>query len=75
MAKRKPNKVLLAVIGGLHLLITAAAWRDLNGRRPEQVRGSKMLWRILSALNTGGSLAYLVIGRKSAAPNLSQPIH
>jgi hypothetical protein len=69
MAERKPNKVVLAVIGGLHLLITTAAWRDLKRRRPEQIRGSKTLWRILTALNTGGSLAYLVIGRKSPAVN------
>jgi hypothetical protein len=69
MAKRKPNKVLLAVFGGLHLLVTAAAWRDLKSRRPDQIRGSKTLWRILSALNTAGSLAYLLIGRKSPAPS------
>ena len=69
MAKRKPNKFLLAVFGVLHLFITAAAWRDLRRRRPEQIRGSKTLWRILSALNTGGSVAYLVIGRKPSSPN------
>jgi len=67
MAKRKPNKVLLAVVGFVHLLVTAAAWRDIRGRRPEQIRGSKTLWRIVSAANTGGSLAYLLIGRKPSA--------
>lgn len=49
-----------------HILVTAATWRDLNRRPSSQVRGSKRLWRIVSAANTMGSVAYLVIGRKSS---------
>jgi hypothetical protein len=47
-----------------HILITAATWRDLKRRPSSQVRGSKRIWRIVSAANTLGSLAYLVAGRK-----------
>lgn len=49
-----------------HILVTAATWRDLRRRPSSQVRGSKRLWRIASAANTLGSVAYLVIGRKSS---------
>jgi hypothetical protein len=49
-----------------HILVTAVTWRDLKRRPSSQVRGSKRLWRIVSAANTLGSLAYLVIGRKSS---------
>lgn len=48
-----------------HILVTAATWRDLKRRPSSQVRGSKRLWRIVSAVNTMGSVAYLVFGRKS----------
>jgi hypothetical protein len=50
-----------------HLLVTALTWRDLKGRPDEQVWGSKSLWRWVSALNTLGSVAYWVVGRKGPA--------
>jgi hypothetical protein len=53
------------MIGAAHLLVTAATWRDLSRRPANRVRGSKALWRVASAANTGGSVAYFLIGRKS----------
>lgn len=47
-----------------HAAITTITWRDIARRADGQVRGSKKAWRIASALNTGGSLAYLVAGRR-----------
>ncbi len=47
-----------------HVVVTALVWRDLASRPPQAVRGSKNLWRLLSAMNTGGSLAYLLVGRR-----------
>jgi hypothetical protein len=47
-----------------HTVVTALVWRDLAHRPDARVRGGKNLWRTLSALNTGGSLAYLLIGRR-----------
>jgi hypothetical protein len=66
MAKTAPSRPLMAVIGVAHLIITALTWRDLCRRPPELVRGSKLIWRIASAANTGGSLAYLLFGRRRA---------
>jgi hypothetical protein len=47
-----------------HILVTSLVWRDLRGRNDEEVRGSKRLWRVASALNMSNSLAYLAVGRR-----------
>jgi hypothetical protein len=60
----KPSNSLLVLILGAHLLITAATWCDLRRRPTSQLRGNKRLWRLASALNTSGSLAYLLVGRR-----------
>jgi hypothetical protein len=47
-----------------HVVVTAFTWRDLRHRPEDQVRGSKRIWRLVSALNTLGSLAYWLFGRQ-----------
>lgn len=66
--KPKPLLVVLAYIGVFHVPITALTWRDLNSRSDAQVRGRKTLWRIFSALNTTGSVAYWLFGRRQPSP-------
>jgi len=41
------------------------AFRDLARRSDEQVRGPKVLWRVLIGLNPGNSLAYWAFGRRA----------
>jgi hypothetical protein len=65
-AKGKPNKVVLAAIAIVHVTIMTLTWRDLRSRPEAQVRGPKMLWRVASALNTTGSAAYWLFGRRRA---------
>jgi hypothetical protein len=65
--KRKPNKVVLAVIAVVHVAVTALTWRDLRRRSATDVRGSKKAWRVASAMNTGGSAAYWIFGRRRAS--------
>ena len=60
--ERKPNPVVFVLIG--HALIATVTWRDIQRRPAEQVRGSKTLWRTLSAVNTLGSAGYWLIGRR-----------
>jgi hypothetical protein len=60
--ERKSNRILLFVIG--HVLVAAWTWRDIRQRPAQQVRGSKALWRVLSAVNTLGSVSYWLIGRR-----------
>jgi hypothetical protein len=47
-----------------HTAITAVTWRDIQRRPVDQMRGSKRLWRVASAVNTIGSVAYVAVGRK-----------
>lgn len=70
--KRKPNKSVLAAIGAAHLGIVAWTWRDIRRQPAEQIRGSKRLWRLLSAVNTGGSVTYWLIGRRRGRPSSNQ---
>ena len=61
----QPGLVLPALAG--HALLTALVWRDIDRRSPAELRGSKALWRWLTAMNTGNHLAYLLIGRRRNA--------
>jgi hypothetical protein len=64
--KRKPNKLVLAIIGVVHLTAVTLTWRDLRSRPAAQVRGPKRIWQVASALNTSGSVAYWLFGRRRA---------
>ena len=65
-ANRKPNKLVFVVIGVVHLSVMTLTWRDLRSRPAAQVRGNKKIWRAASALNTNGSAAYWLFGRRRA---------
>ena len=65
-AQRKPNKLVLAVIAVVHLTAVTLTWRDLRSRPAAQVRGPKRIWQAASALNTSGSAAYWLFGRRRA---------
>jgi hypothetical protein len=65
-AQRKPNKLVLAIIAVVHLTAVTLTWRDLRSRPAAQVRGPKRIWQVASALNTSGSVAYWLFGRRRA---------
>jgi hypothetical protein len=65
-AKGKPNRVVLAIVAVVHLTVMTLTWRDLRSRPAGQVRGNKKIWRVASALNTTGSAAYWLFGRRRA---------
>ncbi len=58
-----------AVVGAavVQLTLLAAAQIDITRRPKEQIRGAKLLWRILVLVNFIGPIAYFVIGRKRSA--------
>ena len=64
--KRKPNKLVLATVAVVHLTVMTLTWRDLRARPTGQVRGNKRIWQVASALNTTGSAAYWLFGRRRA---------
>lgn len=51
-----------ALVG--HILLTALVWRDIDRRDPSELRGSKNLWRVVTALNTGNHAVYWLVGRR-----------
>jgi hypothetical protein len=63
-AKRKPSKLVVAAIAAVHLTAVTLTWRDLRSRSAGQVRGPKKVWQAASALNTTGSVAYWLFGRR-----------
>lgn len=72
-AGRKPDKRILAAIGVVHVTAVALTWRDLRSRSAEQVRGDKKAWQTASALNTLGSAAYWLFGRRGTAGSTRRP--
>ena len=57
-----PRTVLLAL--AVHAALTTLVWRDIAGRSRSELRGSPTLWRVLTALNSGNHLLYLLVGRR-----------
>jgi len=60
---QKTRVVILAV--AVQGAIAALTLRDINKRPKEAIRGPKRLWRLLGTLNTTGSAAYWIVGRKA----------
>ena len=62
--RRPPRPEILAPALLSHLVMTALVWRDIGRRDPSELRGSKTIWRVLTALNTGNHLLYYLVGRR-----------
>jgi hypothetical protein len=60
------KKVIVAVLV-VHLLLAKLTWRDLRRRPDAAVRGKKRVWRFASSVNTTGSVAYWLFGRRQIA--------
>jgi hypothetical protein len=63
MRWRNPRTVLIVVVLVVWAIVTPFTWRDLRRRSPDQIRGSKWMWRVASS-NLTGSIAYFLFGRK-----------
>ncbi len=64
MKNSRPSPLVLTLAGSAHLLVNTLVWRDLTRRDAAAVRGSKTLWRVLTAPNSGNGLLYLLVGRR-----------
>jgi len=58
---------LVSILTG-HVIFASVTWRDIKRQPAGQVRGSKTLWRILSSVNSLGSVGYWLIGRRYGKP-------
>jgi hypothetical protein len=62
--RSRPKRTALAALVLAEAGLAALTWRDLRRRPASQIRGSKRLWRVVSIINPGNSVAYWLIGRK-----------
>jgi hypothetical protein len=58
------QKKILAVALVVHFVVATLTLRDLRRRPPAAVRGPKRLWRLWVTMNTTGSMAYWLFGRR-----------
>ncbi|HEX3334782.1 MAG TPA: hypothetical protein VHS57_10585 [Acidimicrobiales bacterium] len=59
----KQKRVLIVVLI-VHVILLNLTWRDLRRRPASAVRGKKRIWRLWSGMNTTGSVAYWLFGRR-----------
>ena len=62
--ERKPNKYVVAALVVVHVVVVTLTWRDIRSRQPEQIRGPKKFWLVVSALNMGNAAIYWLVGRR-----------
>jgi hypothetical protein len=60
----RPKRIALVVVVLAEVVLAALTWRDIRNRPAGEIRGSKRLWRIISTVNPGNSVAYWVVGRR-----------
>jgi hypothetical protein len=60
----RPKRIALVALVLAEIGLAALTWRDLRRRPAEEIRGSKRLWRIISTINPGNSVAYWLVGRR-----------
>lgn len=58
------QKRVLLVVLVVHLILARFTLRDLRHRPESAVRGPKRLWRVWASMNTTGSIAYWLVGRR-----------
>jgi len=61
---QKPPKEVVVAVVAVQAVSAAFAFRDLARRQDDEVRGPKLLWRIIIGINPGNSLAYWIFGRR-----------
>ncbi len=58
------QKRILAVALVVHAVVVVFTLRDLRRRPAAAVRGPKWIWGLVATLNTSGSAAYWLVGRR-----------
>jgi hypothetical protein len=61
---QKPPKEVIVAVVAVQAVSAAFAFRDLARRDDADIRGPKLLWRLVIGANPGNSLAYWLFGRR-----------
>jgi hypothetical protein len=60
------QRAVIGALAAVEFVAKVAAARDIQRRSADQVRGSKLLWRLALLVNTLGPLSYFLWGRRRA---------
>ena len=71
MNERRVRVLVVTLI--VHLIVLRFTMRDLRRRPDAAVRGNKRIWRVAASLNTTGSVAYWLVGRRRLAAPAATP--
>lgn len=55
--------LVAAILVPIEVVLAVLAWRDLDQRTDDQVRGQKRLWQVIVLINPGNSIIYWLFGR------------
>lgn len=58
------QRAAIVSLGLAELGMKIAAARDIQRRPADQIRGSKLFWRLALLVNTFGPLGYFLLGRR-----------
>lgn len=61
---RRHQRLLLAGLLPVEVVLATFAWRDLAQRSDDQIRGPRSFWRVFVLINPGNSIVYWLIGRR-----------
>jgi Phospholipase_D-nuclease N-terminal len=63
------QRAAILSLGLVELGLKVLAARDIQRRPADQIRGSKLLWRLALLINTFGPLGYFLVGRRRPHPH------
>lgn len=64
---RRRRRAVIIALTAVQAVVGTVTVRDVIRRRPDSVRGPKLLWMVWGGSNTLGSAAYWLFGRKKGA--------
>ena len=63
-----PQRAMVVAGAVVQVTLLAAAQIDITRRAPEEIRGSKLVWRLICLVNFVGPILYFAFGRLSPEP-------
>ncbi len=63
-----PQRTTVIAGGVVELTLFALAQIDIGRREPDEIRGSKLMWRLISLVSFIGPILYFTVGRITPEP-------
>lgn len=62
------GRVVTGVLAVVQLVLLGLALNDLRRRSPDEVKGPRWMWALISLVNIVGPITYFTVGRTRATP-------